>query len=198
MAEGASDAGERCPQTELTVAFLDGELDARASEEFERHARGCRDCSATILEQRRLLCLLDTAFDETFEKRVALPEGFTRQLKARARNDMSGVRARDERRRALKICAALAVAVFALLGFAAFEAVAAPLLAAGRGAGRLLGAAGGAAADAGSGAGLVLRAVGGRLAATGALALLELAAVAAALLLLFRLIGAYHRARAGD
>jgi anti-sigma factor RsiW len=198
MAEGASGAGARCPQTELTAAFLDGELDARASEEYERHARECRECSATLLEQRRLLCLLDTAFDETFEKRVALPEGFTRQLKARARNDMSGVRASAERRRALKICAALAAAVFALLGFAAFDAVAGPLLAAGRGAGRLLGAAGPAAAEAGSGAGLVLRAVGGRLAATGTLALVELAAVAAAFVLLLRLIGAYHRARAGE
>jgi anti-sigma factor RsiW len=196
MAEGASGAG--CPRTELTAAFVDGELDPAASEEFGRHARACAACSAALLEQRRLLCLLDTAFDETFEKRVKLPEGFTRELRARAQNDLSGVRAGAERRRALKICAALAAAVFALLGFAAFEAVARPMIAAALGAGRLLGAAGHAAADAGSGAGLVLRAVGGRMVASGALALAELAAFAAALALLLRLIGAYHRARAGD
>ena len=196
MSEGANGAGARCPRTELTAAFLDGELDASASEGFERHSRACPTCSAALLEQRRLLCLLDTAFDETFGKRVALPEDFTRRLRARAQNDLSGVRARAERRRALKICAALAVAVFALLGFAA---VAGPVLAAALDAGRLLGAAGHAAADAGSGAGLVLRAVGSRLAASGALALVELAAVAAAFVLLLRLIGAYHhRARAGD
>ena len=195
MSEGASDAGASCPRTELTAAFLDGELDASASEEFERHARACPVCSATLLEQRRLLCLLDTAFDETFGKRVKLPEDFTRRLHARAQNDLSGVRACAERRRALKICAALAVSVFALLGFAA---VVGPVLTAALGAGRLLGAAGHAAADSGSGAGFMLRAVGGRLAASGALALVELAAVAAAFVLLLRLIGSYHRARAGD
>jgi anti-sigma factor RsiW len=195
MSEGASGAGASCPRTELTAAFLDGELDASAFEEFERHARACSTCGAALLEQRRLLCLLDTAFDETFGKRVPLPEDFTRRLRARAQNDLSGVRARAERRRAMKICAALAVAVFALLGFAA---VAGPVLAAALGAARLLGAAGHAAADAGSGAGLVLRAVGGRLSTSGALALVELAAVAAAFVLLLKLIGSYHRARAGD
>jgi anti-sigma factor RsiW len=196
MSEGASAAG--CTRTELTAAFLDGELDAPSAEEFERHSRGCPVCSAALLEQRRLLCLLDTAFDDTFGRRVKLPEDFTRKLRARAQNDLSGVRASGERRRAIKICAALSVAVFALLGFAAFEAVASPAIAAALGAGRLLGAAGHAAADAGSGAGLVLRAVGGRLVASGALALVELLAVAAAFVLLLRLIGAYHRARAGD
>lgn len=196
MSEGANVG--TCPRTELIAAFLDGELDAAASEEFERHSRECPVCSAALLEQRRLLCLLDTAFDDTFGKGFKLPEDFTRKLRARAQNDLSGVRARGERRRAIKICAALSVAVFALLGFAAFEAIASPAIAAALGAGRLLGTAGHAAADAGSGAGLVLRAVGGRLAATGALALVELAAVAAAFVLLLRLIGSYHRARAGD
>jgi anti-sigma factor RsiW len=192
MKEGASAAG--CPRTELTAAFLDGELDAAASEEFERHARSCAACSDALLEQRRLLCLLDTAFDETFRKRVALPRDFTRQLTARAQNDLSGVRESGERRRALKICAALAAVVFALSGFAAVGA----LWAAARGAGRLLGSAGHAAADAGSGAGLALRVVGGRFTASGALAFAELAAAAAALFLLLRLKGSYHRARAGD
>src|SRR5438045_1860850 len=114
MSEGAN-VGQ-CPRIELTAAFLDVELDDVLSEEFERHTRECSTCSAALLEQRRLLCLLDTAFDETFGKRVTLPEDFTRRLRARAQNDLSGVRARSERRRAIKICAALAVAVFALLG----------------------------------------------------------------------------------
>src|SRR5689334_9110540 len=196
MSEGANVGA--CPRTELTAAFLDGELDAASSEEFERHSHECPVCSSALLEQRRLLCLLDTAFDDTFGKRVKLPEDFTRKLRARAQNDLSGVRARSERRRAIKICAALSVAVFALLGFAAFEAVAAPAIAAALGAGRVLGAAGHAAADAGSGAGFVLRAVGGRLSASGALAFVELAAIAAAFVLLLRMIGAYHRARAGE
>jgi anti-sigma factor RsiW len=191
MADGAADRGQACPQTTLTAAYLDGELDAPAAEEFERHARNCAACSAALLEQRRLLCLLDTAFDETFEKRVALPGDFTRRVRARAQTDMRGVRAARERRLALKICAALACAAFALLGFAALDAVVAPVLGAARAAGGLLGVAGHAAADAGAGAGLVARAVGGRL-ATSPLAIIHWVAVAVALVLLLRLIVAYH------
>jgi anti-sigma factor RsiW len=194
MADGAADKGLRCPQTILTAAYLDGELDAPAAEDFECHAKECSACSASLLEQRRLLCLLDTAFDRTFEKRVALPEGFTRQVKARAQTDMSGVRDARERRRALKICVALVVAAFALLGFAAFDAVVAPVLGAARAGAGMLGVAGHAAADAGAGAGLVVRAVGGRLGAREPLMILLWALVAVALALLLRLIGAYHRA----
>ena len=83
MAEGARE-GLECPRTSLTAAYLDGELEPSAAAEFDAHARGCAACASALLEQRRLLCLLDSAFDDTFEKRVALPEGFTRQLKARA------------------------------------------------------------------------------------------------------------------
>jgi anti-sigma factor RsiW len=193
MADGAADTGPQCPQTTLSAAYLDGELDAAAAEEFERHARECAACSASLLEQRRLLCLLDTAFDETFAKKVALPQDFTRQVKARARSDMSGLRAARERRLALKICAALAVAAFALLGFASLDAVVAPVVNAARAGVGALGVAGRAAADAGAGAGLVARAVGFRLDAT-PLALLQWAVVVAALVLLLRLIVAYHRA----
>jgi anti-sigma factor RsiW len=198
MAEGAK-LRAACPQTTLTAAYLDGELDARASEEFESHARVCDACAASLLEQRRLLCLLDNAFDRSFEKRVALPSGFTRQVSARAQNDMRGVRARTERRRALKICAVLGAAAFALLGFASLDAALAPALSAARAAGGALGMAGHAAADAGAGAGLVLRAAGGSLIAGSVpLAFLELVAPAAALVLLLRLISAYHRAGARD
>jgi hypothetical protein len=142
---------------------------------------------------------LDGVFDQTFEKRVALPAGFTRELRARAQNDMSGVRARGERRLALKICAALGLAAFALLGFAALDAALSPALGAARAATGALAVAGRAATGAGEGAGLVLHAVGAGLTA-GAVspALLLLAAPAAALVLLLRLIGAYHRERTRD
>ena len=198
MAEVANIRAE-CPQTVRTAAYLDGELDARDAEDFENHAHQCEACSAALLEQRRLLCLLDTAFDRNFEKRIALPAGFTRQLRVRAQNDMRGVRARSERRRALKICAALGAAAFALTGFAALDSVVAPALSAARAAGGVLSVARHAAAETGEGASVVLRAVGGSLVAGSApLALLQLAALAAALALLLRLIIAYHRAGARD
>ena len=184
-----------CPRTSLTAAYLDGELEARAAEEFDAHARACPDCASALLEQRRLLCLLDTAFGETFEKRIRLPEGFTRQLRARAQNDLSGVRDARERRRALKICAALGAAAFALLGYAALDAVTGPAAAAAGAAAGVLGAAGRGAA----GAGVVVKAVAGRVVSGSELAaLLWVPLLAAGLLLLLRLISGYHRSAARD
>ena len=197
MAEGARE-GPACPRTSLTAAYLDGELDAVAASEFETHALSCDACSSALLEQRRLLCLLDSAFDETFEKSVRLPEGFTRELKARAQNDLSGVRDARERRRALKICAALGLAAFALMGFAALDAVTGPALRAAGAASGMLGVAGRASADAGAGAGVVLRAVASHIVSGFASPLILAVLLAAGVLLLLRLISGYHRAAARD
>jgi anti-sigma factor RsiW len=191
--------GARCPRTSLTAAYLDGELDAAASDEFDAHARSCPDCSAALLEQRRLLCLLDTAFDETFEKKIELPAGFTAQLKARAQNDLRGVREARERRRALKICAALSAAAFALLGFAAFDVVVRPALGALGAAAGVLGVAGRASAEAGSGAGVVVRAVAGRIVSgAGSAAAFWVLLLVGGFVLLLRLVSGYHRASARD
>ena len=197
MAEGAREEAT-CPQAALTAAYLDGELDGSASEEFDAHTRSCPPCAASLLEQRRLLCLLDSAFDQSFEKRVELPEGFTRQLKARAQNDLSGVRDARERRRVLKICAALGLAAFALLGYAALEAVTGPALRAASAASGMLGVAGRASADAGAGAGVVLRAVAARIVSGFASPLILGLLLAAGLALLLRLISGYHRAATRD
>jgi anti-sigma factor RsiW len=198
MAEGAREGGV-CPRTSLTAAYLDGELEPPAADEFDAHARLCPDCSSALLEQRRLLCLLDSAFDQTFEKRVELPEGFTRQLRARAQNDLSGVRDARERRRVLKICAALGLAAFALLGYAAFDAVTGPALRAASAASATLGVAGRASAEAGAGAGVVLKAVAGLLVSgSEPLAALLVLLLAAGFVLLLRLISGYHRASARD
>jgi anti-sigma factor RsiW len=188
---GAQGSGNGCEHSAHVAAYLDGELDPPDSARFEAHARSCPACTAALLEQRRLLCLLDAAFDETFEKRLPLPRDFTRAVKARAQTNMSGLRDARERVRALKICAALAASALALLGVAAFG----PLLNAARAAGGFLGVAGRTAADAGAGAGLILRVVSGR---PGGLTLLLLAVCAVALLLLLRLVSSYHRAGAGD
>jgi len=195
MKDGAAGESKGCEHSSLTAAYLDAELDADATARFEAHAGECAACAASLLEQRRLLCLLDAAFDETFEKGLALPRDFTRAVKARAQTDMSGVRDARERVRAVKICAALSVAALALLGVAAFG----PLLHAARTAGGMLGVAGRTAADAGAGAGVVLRAVGGSFGAgSWALTLLLAAVFAGALVLLLRLISSYHRAGAHD
>ena len=113
---------------------------------------------------------------------------------------MRGVRGREERRRALKICAALGAASCALLGAALLDSVLAPALRAARAGAGVAGLAGRAATDAGAGAGVVLRAVGSRMLADSAgllaLQLALFAFVCAALLLLIR--GYHRRATARD
>jgi anti-sigma factor RsiW len=191
MKDAAAGTGGGCAQTALVAAYLDNELDAAAAARFDEHAGGCPPCASALLEQRRLLCLLDAAFDPTFGKEIELPRDFTRAVRARAQTDMSGVRDARERVRAFKICAALSAVAVSLLGAAA----AVPLLNAARAAGSALGVAGRTAADAGAGAGVVLRAVGGRFGAGSAvLSLLLLAVCAGAFVLLLRLISSYHRA----
>ncbi|HVF56359.1 MAG TPA: zf-HC2 domain-containing protein [Pyrinomonadaceae bacterium] len=183
-----------CAQTGVTAGYLDGELDAQAAGVFERHLKDCATCAAALSEQRRLLCLLDAAFDETFERKLALPKDFTRVVRARAQTDMSGVRSGRERATALKICAALAAATSVLLGATLSESVFAPVAAAGSGAAGVAGMAGHAVADAGAGGVVVLRAVGGRLLAeTNFFGVFTWAIFAGAILLLMLLIRRYHR-----
>ncbi|HEX5706399.1 MAG TPA: zf-HC2 domain-containing protein [Pyrinomonadaceae bacterium] len=199
---GDDNTGERfCAHAQATAAYLDGELDAAAALSFERHLKECAPCSATLNEQRRLLCLLDVAFDARAQGsggRVSLPKDFARVVTARAQTDIRGpLRRRTERVFAFKLCAALALASAALLGTSVFESALAPAWAFASAALGVASVAAHALLDAAQAAALILRAVGGRLtdgpAATGAL---QWALIACAALLLLRLIGGYHRAAA--
>ncbi|HKP36370.1 MAG TPA: zf-HC2 domain-containing protein [Pyrinomonadaceae bacterium] len=106
--------GEKpCPMEDV-AAYLDGELDGVAQGSFETHLASCGDCAAELLRQRQLLCTLDAAF--TSSSRFDLPEDFTRVVAAHAESDLSGVRRKSERLRAIQMCAVLALAAFALLG----------------------------------------------------------------------------------
>lgn len=197
--EDTANERERCPQTSYTAVYLDGDMDGDASARFELHARECAHCSAALLEQRRLLCLLDAAFSESFESGLQLPRDFTRELKARAQTDLAGVRSRAERVRAVKICVALSVATAALLGATAFDSLRVLVAENARLAFSLLGMAWRVVADAGAGFGVILKAVGGALAPNSEpLLLLQLTALAGAVVLLYRLIISYHRAGAGE
>ena len=73
----------------------------------------CAACSAELVEQRLLLCTLDSTFNHS--SNLPLPTDFARVVAARAESDMSGVRDRRENTLALRLCAGLAIAAFALL-----------------------------------------------------------------------------------
>lgn len=195
MSEAFVQHPNSCRHTDV-AAYLDGELDPASAELFERHVKECAPCAAALNEQKRLLCLLDVAFTgQRAEQDFALPKDFARVITAHARTDMSGVRQRSEHRRALALCALLALGAFALLGLRRFDAALAPFTGFARAVAGILGMLAHALNDAATSATVILRAVGGHYFAehlpfkvlTGLL-------FACAALLLLRLIGSYHRA----
>jgi anti-sigma factor RsiW len=195
---GVDSSNDLCARAQATGAYLDGELDAEGARSFEEHAKLCATCAATLAEQRRLLCLLDVAFDARATGRggrVSLPKDFARVVTARAQADICGpLRGRAERVFALKLCAALALASAALLGTSLFESALAPAWAFARTVAGVASFAAHGLFDAGRGFAVVLRAVGGRLTdGPGATNVLQWALIACAALLLLRLVGGYHR-----
>jgi anti-sigma factor RsiW len=178
------------------VAYLDGELDARAHALFERHLEGCARCAKALEAEKRLFRELDLALAAT--PALEMPKNFAQVVAARAQADMSGVRRAPERRRALRLCAVLAFVACALTGGAAMtEAVLAPLRAVWNLGAAALGFLGHALYDAGAGVAVISRGVGGRvLFGSRGAGLFVLLLLALALLTLRRLIAGYHRARA--
>lgn len=95
-------------------AYLDGQLDIAAVDQFEAHVKGCQPCRAELNSQRQFLCELDSILSTP--KELSIPKDFARIVSARAESDMRGVRTGGERRRALLVCLALGFASFVLLG----------------------------------------------------------------------------------
>ena|SRR5437588_8056347 len=112
-------------QHEEVAAYLDGELTGVALDEFEQHVRSCAGCAAELRIQRQLLCTLDVAFNDA--RSFHLPNNFARVVTAHAENDLTGMRNRRERQRALQLCAVLALVSFGLLGAATRAIVFDPL-----------------------------------------------------------------------
>lgn len=175
------------------AAYLDGELDAAAGARFEQHTIICASCANALREQKRLLCVLDAAFSGA-QKQIQLPANFTEVVKARAQSDMSSVRHRSERKRAVLVSIVLAAISFALLGWQAWAVLFAPMRAAAGIAATMLDMAANAIGEAASGVVLTLRVLGGQmLEEPGAASFGTYAMFAVAVALLFRLIVSYHR-----
>jgi anti-sigma factor RsiW len=175
------------------AAYLDGELDASAGTRFEQHTKLCAPCATALREQRRLLCVLDAAFGAA-QQQLQLPANFTQVVKAHAQSDMSSVRLRSERRRAVMLCAGLAALSFALLGSQVWDELFAPLRAVAGVLKTLLDMAAHIVGEAIAGIALLLRVLGGQLLnESSALRNAMYLILALAIVLLFRLIGNYHR-----
>ncbi len=103
----------QCPRTEI-AAYLDGELSPREEMDLEMHFAVCKLCAGEFNEQKKLLCALNIALDEKSD--FVLPEDFTRSVVVRAESNVSGLRRREERFRALFLCAALFLLIILGLG----------------------------------------------------------------------------------
>lgn len=182
-------------RSEEIVAYLDGELDASSLARLEQHFEDCSECAADLLVERRLQNELNFALMD--EPLIEMPKNFAQVVAARAQADMSGVRERHERRRALRLCAVLAAISFVLLGGAALsESVFAPLRAIWKTGVALFSFLGHALYDAGAGLAVISRGLGGHLLfESRGLGLLVLLLLVLALFTLARLIVRYHRTR---
>jgi predicted anti-sigma-YlaC factor YlaD len=109
-----------CPGEQI-AAYLDGELDAAAEALFEQHLSECRICNAELNAQRLFMRELDATLIQAPD--LPVPGNFAQIITARAESDMGGMRHRSEHKRAFRLCLALGLASFALLGAAAGEAV---------------------------------------------------------------------------
>jgi len=104
-------------QCEQIASYLDDEMDETTLQQFEAHLKVCEQCTSELAEQRRLLGTLQSVLIDGSE--LSLPINFAHVVAVTAESDMHGVRARREHRRALMVCAILAVTSFAFLGVAA-------------------------------------------------------------------------------
>jgi anti-sigma factor RsiW len=108
-------------QRNLIAAYVDGELSEVAAAIFEQHVEDCSECRAELRAHRQFVCELDAALTDKAE--IAVPANFSKVIAVRARSDMRGVRTRSENKKAIAICAILALSGFALLGATASEAL---------------------------------------------------------------------------
>jgi predicted anti-sigma-YlaC factor YlaD len=179
------------------AAYLDGELDGAARSSFEQHTKECSTCDGNLREQKRLLCALDFALGGEGALPTP-PENFAHVVAAHAQSDMRGLRARsEEHKRALLLCAGLAVVSALLIGgaVAVNESVVAPLQAMMKPVMTVIGFLLHTLYNAGAGLAIISRVGGHLLFESRPLGLLGALLLIAALALLPRLIINYHRAR---
>jgi hypothetical protein len=103
-----------CSQRSDIAAYIDGELRAREELELEMHLAVCQECNKELNEQKKLLRVLDFAFES--ENEIEMPANFTRIVIANAESKVSGLRRPQERLKALFVCAALFLLILLGLG----------------------------------------------------------------------------------
>lgn len=112
-------SNQDCCNSNLLVAYVEGDLDAATTDVVDEHLQGCVSCRSELRAHQLFICELDAALTENVN--VEMPANFSRVVAARASSDMSGVRSSSEHRKALLFSLGLAVGGTALLGSAASQ-----------------------------------------------------------------------------
>lgn len=113
--ESKPDPFRVCPSG-LIGDYLDGELAEAEEELLLAHLRECGVCSASLLEQQKLLCLLKSGFAK--DSPIDPPDDFITKVTARAEMTVRGLRQPDERPRSYMAAAAMLLfCCFALYSF---------------------------------------------------------------------------------
>lgn len=102
---------EICKSSALSD-YLEGELSTSAENEIELHLIDCKNCREELNFQKQFL----TALDSEFENLPELPENFTKTIVVKAESNVEGLRGKEERFRAVFICAGLFLLVILGLG----------------------------------------------------------------------------------
>jgi len=187
-------SSEMACEFEDVAAYLDGELSGTAMTRFEDHLKSCAQCASELRSQRQLLCTLEVAFNDS--RSFALPQDFTRIVTTRAESDLSGMRKRPERRRALKLCAILALVSFALMGAAARAIVIDPVRSFFRATGSVLDLCWQAASEVAASVAIFVRVIGRALFfSQNSIGLLLILVLLGSISFLLFLIARYHRAQ---
>ena len=103
--------GKACRISEI-ADYLDGELSPTAETEIEIHLIGCNICREELNFQKQFLGALDSELEDLPE----IPENFTKTVVVKAESNVQGLRGKDERFRAVFICAGLFLLVILGLG----------------------------------------------------------------------------------
>ena len=114
MKEQAGKPEQTCPHAEL-AAYVDGELTPSQELVLEQHLAACETCRTELNEQKKLLRALDFLLEEK-PSEIEIPKNFAKVVATRAESDVSGLRNRDERRRAVFLCASLGLIALVGLG----------------------------------------------------------------------------------
>lgn len=180
----------------VIAAYVDGELSEVATAIFEQHVEECVECRAELRAHRLFVCELDAVMTDKVE--IPVPDNFSKMIAVRASSDLRGVRSRAEHRKAIVICAILALTGFGLLGATARDSVFALI-------GKFLTSVfslgsfvSGIVYDSVAGLVVIFRVLGRKLVVESGSFVVVLVVLAAGILILSRLISNYHRTGATE